>query len=176
MYPTRPGHWDPTRSLSAEALQTAAATSGRAVLFSGFVVMTAMAGMFLMGSKTFASFGVGTVLVVAIALLGSLTVMPAVLSKLGDRVERGRIPLLARLGGRDRDSRLWGAVIGAVMRHPPILGGAAAAVLVALALPALTLHTVDSGVQGLPRDLPVSSSTPASSACSPAAPVLRWWS
>jgi RND superfamily putative drug exporter len=140
---------------SDEALQTAAATSGRAVLFSGFVVMTAMAGMFLMGSKTFASFGVGTVLVVAVALLGSLTVLPAVLSKLGDRVERGRIPLLARLGGRDGESRLWGAVIGLVMRHPFILGGAAAAALVALAIPALTLHTVNSGMQGLPRDLPV---------------------
>jgi RND superfamily putative drug exporter len=140
---------------SADALQTAAATSGRAVLFSGFVVMTAMAGMFLMGSRTFASFGVGTVLVVAIALLGSLTVLPAVLSKLGDRVERGRIPLLARIGTRDGESRVWGAVIGLVMRHPLILGGAAAAVLVALAIPALTLHTVDSGMQGLPRDLPV---------------------
>ena len=140
---------------SDEALQTAAATSGRAVLFSGFVVMTAMAGMFLMGSRTFASFGVGTVLVVAIALLGSLTVLPAVLSKLGDRVERGRIPLLARLGSGNGESRLWGAVIGLVMRHPLILGGAAAAALVALAIPALTLHTVDSGAQGLPRDLAV---------------------
>ena len=93
---------------SAEALQTAAATSGRAVLFSGFVVMTAMAGMFLMGSQTFASFGVGTVLVVAIALLGSLTVLPAVLSKLGDRVERGRIPLLARRRAARRRVALLG--------------------------------------------------------------------
>jgi RND superfamily putative drug exporter len=140
---------------SDEALQVAAATSGRAVLFSGFVVMIAMAGMFLMGSRTFASFGVGTVLVVAVALLGSLTVLPAVLSKLGDRVERGRIPLLGRFRGRDGDSRLWRAVIGLVMRHPLILGGAAAAALVALAIPALTLHTVNSGMQGLPRDLPV---------------------
>jgi uncharacterized membrane protein YdfJ with MMPL/SSD domain len=140
---------------SDEALQVAAATSGRAVLFSGFVVMTAMAGMFLMGSKTFASFGIGTVLVVAVALLGSLTVLPAVLSKLGDRVERGRVPLLGRFRGRDGESRLWGSVVGAVMRHPLILGGGAAAALVALAIPALTLHTVNSGMQGLPRDLPV---------------------
>jgi uncharacterized membrane protein YdfJ with MMPL/SSD domain len=140
---------------SAEALQVAAATSGRAVLFSGFVVMTAMAGMFLMGSKTFASFGVGTVLVVAIALLGSLTVLPAVLSKLGDRVERGRIPLLARVGTRNGESRVWGAVIGAVMRHPFILGGGGGVGVVALAIPALSLHTVDSGAQGLPHDLVV---------------------
>jgi hypothetical protein len=117
--------------------------------------MTAMAGMFLMGSPTFASFGVGTVLVVAIALLGSLTVLPAVLAKLGDRVERGRIPFLARVRDKDGDSRFWGAVVGAVMRHPVVLGGAATALLVALAMPAFSLHTVSSGAQGLPRDLPV---------------------
>jgi uncharacterized membrane protein YdfJ with MMPL/SSD domain len=140
---------------SAEALQTAANTSGRAVLFSGFVVMTAMAGMFLMGSQTFASFGLGTVLVVAIALAGSLTVLPAVLSKLGDRVDRGRIPLLSRLRAKDGDSRFWATVVGGVMRHPIVLGGAAAALLIALTIPAFGLHTVDSGAKGLPRDLQV---------------------
>ncbi len=140
---------------SAEALETAAATSGRAVLFSGFVVMTAMSGMFLMGSQIFASFGVGTVLVVAIALVGSLTVLPAVLSKLGDRVDRGRIPFLARRRAKNGDSRFWSAVVAAVMRRPIVWGGAAAALLVALAIPALQLHTVDSGAQGLPHDLQV---------------------
>jgi RND superfamily putative drug exporter len=140
---------------SSDALQIAAGTSGRAVLFSGFVVLTAMAGMFLMGSSTFASFGAGTVLVVSIALLGSLTVLPAVLSKLGDRVERGRIPFLARRRARDGDSRFWGAVVGGVMRHPIVWGGAAAALMIALAIPAFSLHTVDSGFQGLPQDLQV---------------------
>ena len=81
---------------AASALQVAAATSGRAVLVSGLTVMTAMAGMFLMGTRIFQGFGVGTVLVVAISLIGSLTVLPAVLSKLGDRVDRGRIPFLSR--------------------------------------------------------------------------------
>ena len=140
---------------SADALQAAAATSGRAVLFSGFVVMTAMSGMFLMGSQIFASFGVGTVLVVAISLVGSLTVLPAVLSKVGDGVDRGRIPFLARMRAKDGESRFWGAVVNAVMRRPVVWGGAAAALLVALAIPALSLHTVDSGAQGLPRDLQV---------------------
>ncbi|HSC64630.1 MAG TPA: MMPL family transporter, partial [Caldimonas sp.] len=140
---------------SADALQAAAATSGRAVLFSGFVVMTAMSGMFLMGSQIFASFGVGTVLVVAIALVGSLTVLPAVLSKLGDRVDRGRIPFLARRRAAGSDSRFWGAVIGAVLRRPVLWGGTAAALLIALAIPALSLHTVDSGAQGLPRDMQI---------------------
>ena len=83
------------RGLSPEAaLQTAAATSGRAVLVSGLTVIIAMSGMFLMGSSTFSSFAVGTVLVVAISIVGSLTVLPAVLSKLGDKVDKGRVPLL----------------------------------------------------------------------------------
>ncbi len=139
----------------ADALETAAATSGRAVLVSGLTVMAAMAGMFLMGSRTFQGFGVGTVLVVAIALIGSLTVLPAILSKLGDRVDRGRIPFLRRLASRDGESRFWATIVGGVLRRPLLWGGLAAALLVFLAIPAFRLHTADSGVQGLPRDLPV---------------------
>ncbi len=81
----------------AEALQVAAATSGRAVLISGLIVMIAMAGMCLMGSQVFTTFGIATVLVVAVALVGSLTVLPAVLSRLGGRVDRGQVPGLKRL-------------------------------------------------------------------------------
>ena len=137
------------------ALEAAAATSGRAVLVSGLTVMTAMAGMFLMGSRTFWSFGMGTMLVVAIALVGSLSVLPAVLSKLGDRVERGRIPFLRRGVSRDGGSRLWSATLAAVLRHPIAWGGLAAALLVALTIPAFRLHTLNPGVQSIPRDLPV---------------------
>ena len=137
------------------ALEVAAATSGRAVLVSGLTVMTAMAGMFLMGSRIFWSFGMGTVLVVAIALVGSLTVLPAVLSKLGDRVDKGRIPFLRRVASRNGESRLWSAVIGAVLRRPIVWGGAAAALVIALAIPAFRMHTLNPSVQGLPRDLPV---------------------
>ena len=139
----------------ADALQAAAATSGRAVLISGLTVIIAMTGMFLMGSQVFTSFGVGTVLVVAIALLGSLTVLPAVLSKLGDRVDRGRIPLLHRRRAGGGASRVWGMVVGVVLRRPALWGGAAASLLVALAIPALSLHTVASGAQGVPDSLTV---------------------
>ncbi len=110
----------------AEALQAAAATSGRAILISGFTVMIAMTGMFLMGNQIFTSFGMGTVLVVAIALIGSLTVLPAVLSKLGDRVDRGRIPGLQRLRARPGESRFWAPIVGEVLRRPVVWGGAAA--------------------------------------------------
>ena len=137
------------------ALEAAAATSGRAVLVSGLTVMAAMAGMFLMGSRVFQSFGMGTVLVVAISLVGSLTVLPAVLALLGDRVDRGRVPFVRRLLGRSGASRVWPAIVGGVLRRPLLWGGLAAALLVALAIPAFRLHTVDSGMQGLPHDLPV---------------------
>jgi uncharacterized membrane protein YdfJ with MMPL/SSD domain len=139
----------------AEALQAAAATSGRAVLISGFTVMIAMMGMFLMGSRVFAGFGMGTVLVVAIALVGSLTVLPAVLSRLGDRVDRGRIPGLDRLRAKPGQSRFWAPIVNGVLRRPIPCGGAALALLVALAIPAFSLHTVSQGMQTLPPNLPV---------------------
>ena len=137
------------------ALEAAAATSGRAVLVSGLTVMTAMAGMFLMGSRIFWSFGMGTMLVVAIALVGSLSVLPAVLAKLGDRVDRGRIPFLRRVGRRNGGSRLWSATVAAVLRHPIAWGSLAAALLIALTIPAFRLHTLNPGVQSIPRDLPI---------------------
>jgi RND superfamily putative drug exporter len=144
------------RGLSpTDALQTAAATSGRAVLVSGLTVIIAMSGMFLMGSSTFSSFAVGTVLVVAISIVGSLTVLPAVLSKLGDKVDKGRVPLLHRLRSNDGQSRFWAAIVGGVLRRPGLCGAVATAALVVLAIPAFSLHTVNAGVQGLPRDLPV---------------------
>ena len=139
----------------SDALETAAATSGRAVLISGFTVMIAMMGMFLMGNQVFTSFGMGTVLVVAIALVGSLTVLPAALSKLGDRVDRGRIPGLDRLRAKPGESRFWAPIVGAVLRRPVLWGGSAAAILIALAIPAFSLHTVSAGMQGLPPNLPV---------------------
>src|SRR3712207_3489071 len=85
-----------------EAVHTAAATSGRAVLVSGFTVMVAMAGMLLAGDRTFTSLGIGAIMVVAVAMIGSLTVVPAMLGWLGDRVDKGRVPFLHRL--RDRKS------------------------------------------------------------------------
>ena len=78
------------------ALEAAAATSGRAVLISGVTVIVAMAGMFISGDKAFISFAEGAIVVVAMAMFASLTVLPAMLAWLGDRVEKGRIPLLGR--------------------------------------------------------------------------------
>jgi RND superfamily putative drug exporter len=140
------------RSESA-ALEAAAATSGRAVLISGFTVMIAMAGMLLSGDKTFMSFAIGTMMVVAVAMIGSLTVLPAVLSKLGDKVDRGRIPFLARRRGRSGESPIWGAVLDRVLRRPLLSAVVSAGVLVALAVPALGLHTATSGFDSLPKSM-----------------------
>jgi RND superfamily putative drug exporter len=136
------------------SLEAAAATSGRAILVSGFTVMVAMAGMYIAGDKTFATFATGTILVVAVAMIGSLTVLPALLAWLGDRVEKGRVPFLNRLKRRS-GGRFWPALIDRVMRHPKLAGGAALAVLVALAIPALSLHTANTGADGLPKDMPI---------------------
>ncbi|MGA2321982.1 MAG: MMPL family transporter [Solirubrobacteraceae bacterium] len=138
-----------------EALQVAAATSGRAVLISGLIVMIAMTGMFFMGSLVFTAFGIGTVTVVAVALVGSLTVLPAVLARLGDRVDRGQVPGLKRLRAKPGESRFWAVIVGVALRRPLLWGGVAAALLVALAIPAFSLHTVEPGFQGLPRNIPV---------------------
>jgi putative drug exporter of the RND superfamily len=128
-----------------EALQVAAGTSGRAVLISGLTVMVAMAGMFISGDKAFFSFGVGTILVIAIAMFASLTVLPAILAWLGDRVEKGRIPFLNRLkrgaDGTGGESRVWTWVLGGVLKRPLVSLLVAAGALVAIALPAVGMKT-----------------------------------
>jgi len=131
------------------ALEAAAATSGRAVLISGVTVLIAMAGMLLSGEKSFMSFSIGTMLVVAVAMIGSLTVLPALLGKLGDRVEKGRLPFVHRLRRKDGESRIWGAILGAVLRRPVLSVVAAGAVLVALTVPAFSLNTTTTGLDDI---------------------------
>src|SRR5215212_7250255 len=125
---------------SNAAIEAAAATSGRAVLISGFTVMVAMGGMYLGGISNFASFATGTIMVVAVAMIGSLTVLPATLSKLGHRVEKGRLPLIGRL--QDRGGLgIWSRVLDRVLRRPLVSAVLAAGVLVALTVPVLGMQT-----------------------------------
>ncbi len=141
---------------SAEAaLAAAAATSGRSVLISGLTVIVAMAGMFLTGDQTFASLGLATILVVAVAVLGSLTVLPAVLSRLGDKVDRLRVPLVGRLRRDDGEGRIWGAIVDRVLRRPVLSAVLAGGLLLALAAPALQLHMAKPGVETFPQSLEV---------------------
>jgi RND superfamily putative drug exporter len=144
-----------------DAVAIAAATSGRAVLISGVTVMVAMAGMLLAGDATFTALGVGAMLVVLVAMIGSVTVIPALLSGSGKWLERGRIPFLGKRMAASRErhvetgGRGWNAVLNPVLRHPLVALVGATALLLAMASPLLHMHTADSGVDAIPRDLPV---------------------
>ena len=137
------------------AIEAAAATSGRAVVISGFTVMVAMAGMYLGGISNFASFATGTIIVVAVAVVGSLTVLPATLSKLGNKLETGRVPFLGRLRNRVGKVGLWSRVLDRVLRRPLLSAVVAAGVLVALSIPTLGMETSLGGTDDTSRDLPV---------------------
>jgi RND superfamily putative drug exporter len=135
------------------ALVIAAQTSGRSIWVSGLTVIVAMAGMFLTRDTTFVSFAIGTILVVSTAVLGSLTVLPALLSALGDRVDLGRIPGLYRK--RAGGGRAWGAFLQLVLRRPLVSALLAVAALGALAFPALDLRTKGEGVEDLSPSAPI---------------------
>jgi uncharacterized membrane protein YdfJ with MMPL/SSD domain len=136
------------------ALAAAAATSGRSVLISGLTVIIAMAGMFLAGIQGMSAFALGTVIVVAVAMLGSLTVLPAVLCWLGDRVERGRVPLVGRFGRYKTGGGLWCWIVTRVLRRPVVSLALSGGFLVALAVPAFELRPVQAGVETYPQSLP----------------------
>lgn len=139
---------------SADALDVAAATSGRAVLISGFTVMAAMAGMFFSGNPIFSSFGVGTIIVVGVAMIGSLTFLPAVLSYLGQKgwLEKGRVPYVAKRRHKNKgESRIWNAILNRVIKRPALSAILAGGLLVAMSLPALHMQFKDPGTDGMSR-------------------------
>jgi RND superfamily putative drug exporter len=165
---------------SRTALQRAAATSGQAVLISGATVLVAMAGMLFAGSAIFTSVGLGAMIVVFVSMVGSLTVLPAILAKLGDRVDRGVVAVAAsgvglvlrreprwiarlksrptfiqRLKGSRGESRVWGVLLRPALRHPALAAGASAAFLVVLSLPVFGMHTKLLGFDDLPRGLKI---------------------
>ncbi len=142
------------------ALEAAAATSGRAVLISGLTVMVAMAGMFFTGDQTFVGFGIGTMLVVAMAVVGSLTVLPALLSRLGDNVNKGRVPLGRRFWKKNEanEGRVWNAILDRVLKHPKLSVVASAGVLLAIAAPAIQMKTSIPGPETFPTSIPVMKS------------------
>jgi uncharacterized membrane protein YdfJ with MMPL/SSD domain len=135
------------------SLEAAAATSGRAVLISGLTVMIAMAGMLFTGDKTFMGFGVATIIVVAVAVLGSLTVLPASLAALGDKVDKGRVPFLHNRGRSNGGGRMWNAILDRVLRRPLISTLVATGLLLLLASPALGLRIKSPGTDTLPQNL-----------------------
>jgi uncharacterized membrane protein YdfJ with MMPL/SSD domain len=146
------------RGHSAEAaMEIAAATSGRAVLISGLTVLTAMAGLLFAGNPIFVGFGIGTMLVVAVAMLGSLTFLPAMLSFLSEKnwLEKGRVPYITKRRHKAKgESRVWGAIITRVLKRPLVSALLAGSLLVGLCIPALGIQFKEPGYDGYSRSQP----------------------
>jgi uncharacterized membrane protein YdfJ with MMPL/SSD domain len=166
-----------------DALQRAAATSGQAVLISGFTVLIAMAGLLLAGNKIYTSLALGAMIVVFMSMVGSLTVLPALLSKLGDRIDRGVIAVLAAavlrvmrlvrwqprplrwlrdrrtllqlIKGDRSESRVWGLILRPSLRHPKAAAIGSAGLLAVLALPAFGMQLQMTSFGDMPRSLPI---------------------
>ena len=153
------------------SLAVAAATSGRAVLVSGLTVMLAMAGMYLGGAPTFTSFATGTIIVVAVAVVGSLTVLPALLAWLGDRIEKGGVPIVKNQPWNAGESTVWSRILNPVLRHPAISAVTATGLLLVLAIPTLHIHTATGGVDTLPQDLSVIKTYNKVQAAFPGGPI-----
>jgi uncharacterized membrane protein YdfJ with MMPL/SSD domain len=160
------------------ALDAAAAAVGRAIVVSGLTVMVALAGLLVTGMKVFESMALATIVVVAIAVIGSVTVLPAVLAMLGDRVDKGRLPgvkwlrarreRLERRSGRRRG--VWAVIARMATRRPLAAFVTAICLLGALAVPAMDMHIAGEGVSDFPPDLPVVQANKAIERTFPGAP------
>ena len=155
---------------TSEALRIAAGTSGRAIVVSGLTVMIALAGLFLTGYSVFTGIGLGTIAVVGITVIGSLTFLPALLSWLGPWADRGRIPFFGKRRTASRPSRLWTAVVRRVVRRPAVWGGVAAIALLALAAPALSMRLGSPPNGGFPGKTPILQTAERIQAAFPEAP------
>lgn len=137
-----------------EAVEIAAETSGHSILVSGGAVIASMAGLFLIQNATFNSLAVGSILVVAVAVLGSITVLPALLVKLGRWSDRPRVPLLWRLNRRIGRGGLSRRLLGPVLRHPLVALLLAGTAILALAVPALGMTSHSATLDTLPTSIP----------------------
>jgi len=159
------------------AIEIASSTAGRAVFFSGLAVMISLAGLMTLGIALFTSMAVGTIGVVLVSVIGSLTFLPATLSILGDRVNRGRpstwlprllgaVPLgmtrragnaahqaLDRRASRPEGTGFWARLVGAVMARPVRMTVLATVLLLALAAPILGLRIGLTDITGFPRSV-----------------------
>ena len=140
---------------TSEALRIAAGTSGRAIVVSGVTVMIGLAGLFLSGYSVFTGIGIGSIIVVGVAVAGSLTFLPAMLSWLGTWADRARIPFLGRRRTASAPSKLWAALVHRVVRHPAVWGAVAVVGMLALAAPALGMRLGNPPNGGFPASLPV---------------------
>jgi uncharacterized membrane protein YdfJ with MMPL/SSD domain len=158
------------------AIEAAGATASRAVLFSGSVFVVAMFGMLLVPNSIMRSLAVGAILVGIVSVLAALTLLPALLGLIGDKVNALRIPIVGRrsLQESNPEGRFWGAIVRRVLRRPGLSMALSAGLLVALALPVFRMDIGTGGVSTLPdrfvskqgfvaleRDFPGTTTDPA---------------
>ena len=132
-----------------DAIETAGATASRAVLFSGAAFVLAMTGLELVPNTIMRSLATGAILVGIVSVVAALTLLPAVISLLGDGIERLRIPYFGRRAVQT-ESRFWGRIVAAVMRRPVVSLVAAVALLLAAAVPVLSMDSGTAGISTLP--------------------------
>jgi uncharacterized membrane protein YdfJ with MMPL/SSD domain len=157
------------------AIEASGATASRAVLFSGSVFVVAMLGMLLVPNSIMRSLAVGAILVGIVSVIAALTLLPAVLGLLGDKVDALRLPLVGRrsLEASNPEGRFWGAIVRRVLSRPALSLALSVGVLVVLALPVFQMEVGTSGVSALPdrfaskegflaleRDFPATSTDP----------------
>jgi RND superfamily putative drug exporter len=136
-----------------DAVEIAAETAGHSVLVSGLAVVVSMVGLYMAADTTFAALATGSIIVVAVAVLGSLTVLPALLVKLGKRIDRPRVPVLWRLTTQDREPRFWSWLLRPSLRHPGRTLVISVLALAALAAPALGLKLASDSPRSLPDSI-----------------------
>jgi len=134
-----------------DAIATAGATASRTVFFSGMAVAIALAGMLIMPDATFRSFAVGAILVVAATVLAAMTLLPAVLGLLGDRVNWLTLPFIGRCGRTQSNGGFWGWITRAVTARPIISVVVTGGLLLAVALPVLDINLGSVGISSLPE-------------------------
>lgn len=133
-----------------DAIERAGATSGRAVFFSGLTVIVALLGLMIVPMSVFLSLAIGAILVAFAAVLAGLTLLPAILSLLGDRVNRGRLGRLASRTPDQMEGGFWARIVHTVMRRPALWFAGTTLVLLLAATPYLGINTGASGVTSLP--------------------------
>ena len=139
-----------------EAISTSGATASRTVFFSGLTIVLALLGMLIVPATIFKSLALGAILVVIFSVLASLTLLPAVLSLMGDKVNSLRVPFIQRAQSRYDEGRrggFWDWVARGVMRRPVISLVVTAGVLVAVSVFSLQLNTGFAGISTMPDDL-----------------------
>jgi uncharacterized membrane protein YdfJ with MMPL/SSD domain len=138
-----------------DAIAASGATASRAVLFSGTAFVVAMFGLLIPPNNIMRSLALGAILVGIVSVVSALTLLPALLGLLGDRVNTGRIPLVARAAHTEGspEGRFWHAIVERVLRRPALSLALAGGVLVAAAIPVLSLEIGTNGVSTLPDRL-----------------------